>query len=75
MLEHRLDFAEDLDRLGCKVPGCDHRGDKGETFLHARCHMTAPTWTSYRAGVLTITCSVCGGHVTAIAVARRPPRR
>jgi hypothetical protein len=75
MLEHRLDFAEDLDRLACAVPGCDHRGHRGETFLHARCHRTAPTWTSYRAGVLTLTCSQCGRHVSAIAVAHRPPGR
>jgi hypothetical protein len=72
MREYRLDFAEDLDKIGCKVPGCDHSGDRGETYLHSRCHMDAPTWSSYRAGVLTITCSVCGRVVSAIAVARRP---
>lgn len=70
MREYRLDFAEDLDKLGCQVPGCDHKGDRGETFLHSQCHFKAPTWTSYRAGVLTITCSVCGRRVSAIAVAR-----
>jgi hypothetical protein len=71
MRECRLDFAEDLDKLGCQVPGCDHSGERGETLIHSLCHFEAPTWTSYRAGVLTITCSVCGRQVSAIAVARR----
>jgi len=75
MREHQLDFAEDLDKLGCQVPGCDHSGERGETFLHSVCHFEAPTWTSYRAGVLTISCSVCGRSVSAIAVARRAGAR
>ncbi|HEX5135583.1 MAG TPA: hypothetical protein VFY93_01295 [Planctomycetota bacterium] len=75
MREYRLDFADDLDKLGCQVPGCDHSGERGETYLHSRCHFNAPTWTSYRAGVLTVSCSVCGGVVSAIAVARRASSR
>jgi hypothetical protein len=75
MREYRLHFADDLDKTGCSVPGCDHTGHRGETYFHSLCHFKAPTWTSYRAGVLTITCSVCGRVVSAVAVARRPSAR
>lgn len=74
MQEHHLSFREDLDQLGCGVPDCGHSHHDG-IYLHARCHIEAPTWACYREGVLTLTCSRCGRHVDAVAVAPRPPVR
>ena len=71
MLEHRLDFAEDLDQCHCGVVGCEHTTHDGEIFLHSLCHPNAPTWASYRGGVLSISCAECGRHICAVAVARR----
>jgi hypothetical protein len=74
MQNYHLSFKEDLDQLGCGVPGCEHSHHDG-IYLHARCHLDAPTWASYREGVLTLTCSRCGRHVDAVAIAARPPAR
>jgi hypothetical protein len=71
MQEHGLQFAEDLDGVQCNVEGCDHASHDGEIFLHSRCHPQAPTWSSYRAGVMTVSCAVCGRHICAVAVATR----
>jgi hypothetical protein len=71
MREMRVEFAEDLDRTMCGVPGCDHTTHDSEIYLHSRCHPRAPTWASYRAGVLSVTCAACGKQVCAVAVARR----
>jgi hypothetical protein len=39
------------------TPACDLCGDNhGPTFLHARCHMTAPLQASMEHGVLTLRC-------------------
>ncbi|MHC4550592.1 MAG: hypothetical protein ACYTEZ_17655 [Planctomycetota bacterium] len=75
MPEHRLDFVEDLDRLGCDVAGCDHTTHDGEVYLHSRCHPDVPTWSSYRAGVLSVWCAACGRQVCAVAVAPRAAAR
>jgi len=71
MPEYRLEFAEDLDRLGCDVAGCDHSTHDGEIYIHSLCHASVPTWTSYRAGVLSVWCAECGRQVSAVAVAER----
>ncbi len=71
MTEQPVRFAEDLDRLGCIVPGCDHTTHDGEIYLHSRCHPDASTWTSYRAGVLSVSCAVCRLQICAVAVATR----
>jgi hypothetical protein len=67
--------VEDLDRLGCDVAGCDHTTHDGEVYLHSRCHPDVPTWSSYRAGVLSVWCAACGRQVCAVAVAPRAAAR
>lgn len=71
MPEYRLEFAEDLDQIACDAPGCDHTTHDHEIYLHSRCHPDVPTWTSYRAGVLSTWCAACGRQVSAVAVAGR----
>jgi hypothetical protein len=75
MKEYRLEFMEDLDEHGCTVPGCDHTAHDSEIYFHSRCHPDVPTWTSYRAGVLSTWCAACGRQVSAVAVARRDDAR
>lgn len=68
---HRVDFVEDLDQRGCGVPGCDCTSRDSEIYFRSRCHPDVPTWTSYRAGVVSVWCAACGRQVTAVAVAHR----
>lgn len=64
---------EDFDRLavqGCDAcDGNDADCDHSELFLHPRCHIDSPTWTSYKDGVLTIRCVKCDGEVARVKVA------
>src|SRR2546423_2877734 len=41
--------------------------------ITARCHPLVNPLATYKAGVVVFTCSVCGEHVTSIAVAPGPP--
>jgi len=71
MREHPLAFAEDLDQRRCSCRGCGRTTRESEIYMHSRCHPSAPTWSSYRAGVLSLWCAACDRLVCAIAVARR----
>jgi len=57
----------ELDVAQCSNPDCTE--EHGPLILHSRCHTGVPTWATYEAGVLTITCAECGQEVTAVTVA------
>jgi hypothetical protein len=61
---------EILDRLSCQNPNCTH-ADHEALYLHAKCHISSPTWAKYVAGsgVLQILCAECNAVVAQIAVA------
>jgi hypothetical protein len=64
---------QDLDRVGCEKPGCDHTAHDG-LYLHSHCHPGHPTWTHYSAvsGTITIECAECDQPIVRIAVAPGP---
>ena len=65
-------YREDLNGAQTCAKSSGHRKHAhGETYLHARCHLDAPTWVSYLANVLTIHCSECKRVVASIVVASR----
>jgi hypothetical protein len=68
----KLYTRSDLDRLGCSVPGCDHK-DHEELYLHPHCHADAGTWASYdkTTGTLTISCCECERPFVEILVGDR----
>lgn len=57
---------DDFERMQCENPDCRH--ESHELVLHSNCHPRTPTWTAYRNGVLTVTCSLCHRVVAEIAV-------
>lgn len=71
MKENPVLFAQDLDGMGCAVKSCDHKSRDHEMTLAGRCCGAQPTHAQYRAGVLTLFCSVCRRHVASLAVASR----
>lgn len=73
MTEHPPLTRQQLDRLGCDNPGCDHTAHDG-LILHSNCHPDTPTWTEYNAnaGTLTIRCAECDHRIVRIAVAPGP---
>jgi hypothetical protein len=56
-----------LDHMQCGTPGCT--STHGEFCLHGRCHLDAPSWPWYEAGVLTLRCATCNRVVSRIKVA------
>jgi hypothetical protein len=64
---------QELDRVSCDEPDCDHTAHDG-LYLHGNCHPSEPTWAVYNAvsGTLTIECAVCGNDIIRIAVAEGP---
>jgi hypothetical protein len=74
MTDHPPLTRQQLDRLGCDTPGCDHTAHDG-LILHSNCHPDTPTWAEYNAnaGTLTIRCAECNHRIVRIAVAPGPP--
>ena len=58
-------------RVGCSVPGCcfPHNPARDRSWIHATCHVRAPTWAYYVAGVLVIECSRCHRTIVTIRLA------
>jgi hypothetical protein len=56
----RVVTRNELNALGCNMPGCDHK-DHNVMFLHPNCHAYAGTWASYdkTTDTLTIRCRAC----------------
>ncbi len=63
-------YREDLDKMTCGDPGCDHTAHDG-LYLHGACHIDSPTWAEYREGQLIITCATCKKLIGIIAVASK----
>ena len=55
-------------RLGCSEPGCcpDEKPTRDRSWIHATCHLEAPPWAYYVAGVLVLECSRCSRTIVAI---------
>jgi hypothetical protein len=53
--------ADDLDRMGCQDPACDHSEDDKVLYLHPKCHPGAGTYVYYDKGdrTLTLECTLC----------------
>ena len=58
---------EQLDRMGCYEPLCDHKHDN-VLYFHPRCHGGSPTWSRYEQGTIVISCATCDTEVARIAV-------
>ena len=63
-------FTEDLDKMQCGEPDCDHTSHDG-LYLHGKCHSHDGVDVLYERGVLTITCTVCDKQICDVSVARR----
>lgn len=61
----------DLAGATCQSPGCAHTGEQ-PLFLHARCHLYAPTQANYLNGVLTLRCAECDALVAQFEIAKGP---
>lgn len=59
--------VEQLDRMMCDSPGCDHKSHDG-LWLHPACHPGAGTNILYRFGALHIECKRCKRSVADIKV-------
>ena len=66
-------FLEDLNKLKCAVPDCDHESHSGEIFLHPQCHPSDGTWTYFdpEDGTVNVICKTCRSHVASIGVASK----
>ena len=55
-------------RMGCSDPGCcdSQNPTKDRAWIHATCHLDAPTWAYYVAGVFVLECSRCERTIIAI---------
>lgn len=64
-------YLEDLTKLKCQNPECDHTGHDKALILNQACHPEAGQKVTANAmeGVLTIQCNECGGIVCEIAIA------
>lgn len=67
-------YREQLDRMTCQTPGCNHSSHDG-MFFHGRCHVQSPTWAEYKDGNLTVTCAECKSVICVIAVASLEDQR
>ena len=65
----RIYYKEELDKLTCHNPGCDHTAHEGLLLL-PRCHGEG-SQVHYEDGELEITCKVCKAPVVKVAVASR----
>jgi hypothetical protein len=53
-----------MSHAKCNEPECDQCGEtEGGLYLHAKCHMSSPTWAILDGEKLTITCAECGKEV------------
>ena len=64
-------YLEDLTKLKCQNPECDHTGHDKSLILNQACHPGAGQKVTANAmeGVLTIQCNECDGIVCEIAIA------
>lgn len=64
-------YAEELEKLKCGNPDCDHKAHDSILILEQKCHPGAGTKVSVNAmeGFLTVCCSECGELICDIAVA------
>jgi len=55
-------------RVGCPVPGCcePQNPSRDRGWVHATCHLDAPPWAYYVAGVLVLECSRCERTILAV---------
>lgn len=53
-------YKEDLDKVTCATPGCDHSSHDSGMFFHGKCHPQSPAWVEYRDGLIHVTCAICG---------------
>lgn len=67
----------DLDQMGCEVPGCDHHDHDGLIFITAQCCYGSGDFNEgpgldagyeIGSGVLTLSCRGCGKLVQEIAI-------
>lgn len=66
----------ELNGMSCSMPH-DHDDQTcvgGPLYFHGACHIKAPTWASYEAGVVTITCCECRSLIARVHVAEEVPR-
>lgn len=64
--------AAELDRATCSAEDCSADHTNG-LIIHSTCHTGAPSWVRYSAGVMTISCAVCGAFICEVAVQRAQP--
>jgi hypothetical protein len=65
-------YREDLDSVGCTLPGCDHEHHGGDgIFLHSKCHLGSGMEVEYVDGKIIVRCLECKNPVATIAVASR----
>ncbi len=57
---------QDLNKIQCPCG----EGHEEPHALHAQCHMEAPLWPWYYAGMIRLECSVCHQTVALIKVAK-----
>lgn len=57
---------QDLDKLKCPCGEGEHEPHA----LHAQCHIEAPLWPWYFAGMIRLECSECHATVAIIKVAK-----
>lgn len=63
---------EDLDRLGCAIPGCDC--ESSVVYFHCKDHPGAKIEVSYRAenGVVRVGCMICKRAIISLAIQEKP---
>ena len=63
--------SDDLDKLGCKVPGCGC--DQSVLFFHQVCHFGGPIEASYDKldKTVTVACLVCHKQIVVVQVAEK----
>lgn len=64
-------YLEDLERMKCCTPDCDHDSHDGLMYFHSLCHPLEPTWVHFdgSTGELVIECAVCKEDVARVVVA------
>lgn len=67
MKEANTITADVLAQQTCDTPGCACGASESLT-LHSRCHISSPTWVTYRPGVLVVTCAECDAEIVRIAL-------